>query len=106
MSDASPDPLAADRARTASLDGMGLQAVLDLAQDMTRERISLAPGVAVYDVVDRQLSHMQAVLHVGTPVEADVDRMTIGTIAVKNFEDVDPEYARVLLRAARLFREA
>ena len=99
-------PLERDRAATAGLEQKPTAAVLDLASAMTQERITLAPGVDVYVLIEQQLDFMRGFEAVGVdPSESDRERISIGVIAVRNFDDVDPEYSRVLCEAAYRFQE-
>ena len=84
---------------------MSTPAVFDLAFEMTQQRIRTAPGIDIYVLIEEQLDFVRGFGAVGAePTEADRARVTIGAIAARNFEEVDPAYARVLYTVSALFR--
>lgn len=81
-----------------------LHEVIALALQMTRARRRVAPDIGMYEAIEDQLRWMQdCESRHAVPSPESLDRITAGTIAVHNFEDGDPVYMKVLVRASGRF---
>lgn len=61
--------------------------VLDQATAEIKKRVAAAPGLQTWDVLDMQLDAMKRWTDQGrTPIQQERDRITIGTIAVRELE--------------------
>ena len=88
----------------AHVDRLPTADVLALAHAMTQRRLE-PPTLDLYRVVEAQLDYMQAFEAVGVePSDDERERVTVGVIAARNFDDVDPWYGRVLSVASYRFR--
>lgn len=87
------------------IDRLPTAAVLDLAYEMTQKRLR-PPTLDLYRVIEAQIDFMQAFEAAGVePSEAERERVTVGVIASRNFDEVDPRYSYVLIVAAYRFRD-
>ncbi len=99
-----PPPETDPQAFKAYVASLPTPDVLDLALEMTQERLR-PPTLDLYTVIEQQIDFMRGFEAVGTePTEEERESVTVGVIAVRNFEEVDPEYFRVLIEAAYRFR--
>lgn len=88
----------------AHVDRLPTADVLALAQEVTQRRLE-PPTLDLYRVVEAQLDYMQAFEAAGVePSDDERERVTVGVIAARNFDDVDPWYGRVLSVASYRFR--
>jgi len=82
-----------------------LDALLRVGIGMTDQRLSRAPDDTVLPMIRSQLLAVQQDVARGSTPDPDlVERVKFGWIAVRQFEDVDPEYADVLTRASYLYK--
>lgn len=79
-----------------------------LAQDalrLTNERLVIAPDFPVLKSVKAQLEYILDSFRSGKkPTESEKDRVTLGTIAVREFENNDSEYADKLEKVSYLYK--
>ena len=71
-----------------------LKWIADLGIAMTEARQD--PEVPIYDHIRQQLLYVQRVIGTNFDVFDPDVQLTFGTLAVRNFEELDPEYAEVL----------
>ena len=75
---------------------------LDLLGDarrLTADRLAEAPDYGPLISVDRQLAFLDAAVRADRALtDAEVDSVTFGRYAAREFEDSDPEYAEALHR--------
>lgn len=82
-----------------------LTALLDRAVRMTDERLATMPAYeALREIRTQLLQVQQDVARGGAPDQSLQQRIIFARFAVRELEDVDPEYADVLTRAAHLYR--
>ena len=73
---------------------------------MTDERLRRWPNDQTLQMIRSQLVAVQADVAGGSAPDSDLaSRVKFGWIAVRQFEDIDPEYANVLTRASYLYQE-
>lgn len=83
-----------------------LAALLTRAVAMTDERLAAMPQYGSLRQIRTQLVEVQQdVARGGPPDPALQERVIFARFAVRELEDVDPEYADVLTRAAYLYRQ-
>ncbi len=79
--------------------------VLQDAQKRTEELLKLDPDWHLAKVISRQLEFMEECTRGDrSPTPEEADRITLGPIAVKNFEESDPDYAKWLSALDYAFR--
>ncbi len=85
-----------------------LAAVIERAAAMTAARLDAVadgPVRAMFASIAAQLEHMGSTIAAGgTPTIADRNRITLGVIAVREFEADDPDYCDALCDAAFRYR--
>ncbi|KGD90183.1 hypothetical protein JL37_19665 [Achromobacter sp. RTa] len=69
---------------------------IDRALVLAVERLARYPGYQVLLSAERQLQYVKAVLLDRSLDRAPLHRLTLGSIAVKEFDETDPELARAL----------
>ncbi|WP_020190030.1 immunity protein Tsi6 family protein [Pseudomonas putida] len=69
---------------------------VDKAIALAIDRQKRIPGFTVYATIVDQLKHITAVFDGTEKDKSKLHRLTIGAIASKEFEENDPELARVL----------
>lgn len=69
---------------------------IDKAIVTTQDRSRKTPGFEVYASVLNQLAYIKAVLEGRERDKSKLHRLTLGSIAVKEFEESDPDLSRAL----------
>ncbi len=81
------------------------KAILQKAEARTEELAKLGPSFKVPAMIRPQLEFIGEFLKQGkTPASEDRDRITIGVLAVRNFDDSDPEYSTWLKALSYAFK--
>ena len=84
---------------------MNLKEALKLAKQMTAERLAESPDYALYLEVERQLMSINTGIESGiAPTEEQMEEISIGLIAIREFEATDPDYADVLSKVSYLYK--
>lgn len=84
----------------------GLLRLLDRAIEMSDERIARYPTYTALSGVRAQLLEVRAdVERGGTPNDALKQQVRFGYFAVRELEDMDPDYAEVLKEAAYQYQQ-
>src|SRR6185369_3667949 len=85
-----------------------LPALVDRALQMTEDRLAKAPAGSthsMYSSIRNQLRFMKETIAAGKSASIeDKNRLTLHVIAVREFEDSDPDYCDALTNAAYLFK--
>lgn len=72
---------------------------------LTKERLAIAPDFHTLKSVKTQLDYIfDAFQKNNPPTDAEKDRITLGILAVREFEDTDPEYAEILTKVSYLYK--
>jgi hypothetical protein len=86
-----------------------LPALVDRALEMTEERLANAPAGSehsMFSSIRNQLRFMRDTIAAGKSASIeDKNRLTLHVIAVREFDDTDPEYSDALTNAAYLFKQ-
>ncbi|MBI4941368.1 MAG: hypothetical protein HY830_11535 [Actinobacteria bacterium] len=94
---------------TAPIARSRVAARVDRARAMTDERLAVAPPGSlrtVYTSIRNQLEYMRETLASGVgPAVADVNRLTLGVIAVREFEASDLAYCDAVCDAVFTFKQ-
>jgi len=69
---------------------------IDKAIVLSQDRYRKTPGFEVYGAVLNQLNYIKAVLEGRERDKSGLHQLTLGSIAVKEFEESDPDLSRVL----------
>ncbi|MEZ4399713.1 MAG: immunity protein Tsi6 family protein [Kofleriaceae bacterium] len=84
-------------------------ALVDRARAMTDDRLAAAPAGAVHAMfasIQSQLEYMrQTIAGGGRPAIEDVNRLTLGVIAVREFETADVDYCDAICDAVFNFKK-
>lgn len=72
---------------------------IDKAIVATQDRYRKMPGFEVYVSVLNQLNYIKAVLEGREKDKSKLHQLTLGSIAVKEFEESDPDLSRALMDA-------
>ena len=81
-----------------------LEALVDEGLRLIAERLAKSPDFGLFQSVQKQLEFIKETLTSGKrPSAADKDRLTIGVLAAREFEDNDPDLADVLFRVSYAF---
>jgi len=84
---------------------MNLKKALTVAKKMTAERLAESPDYELYIEVDRQLNLINANVESGnTPTDEQKEEISIGLIAVREFEQTDEEFADILGKVSYLYK--
>ncbi len=72
---------------------------------LTNERLALAPDFQILRSVKAQLDFiLDSFQKNKKPTDAEKERVTLGVLAVREFEDNDPEYADILSKVSYLYK--
>lgn len=83
----------------------GLPALLTRGLELAERRLRESGGAPIYDSILAQLRFMSEVVSAGSaPTDADLNRLTLGVYAAREFESSDPEFADVLFEAEYRFK--
>ena len=81
-------------------DPTRLPDLIDDGLRMVAERLEAAPDFGPYAAIQNELAWMRQIVQSdATPSAADVNRLTLGALAVREFEASDPASSDVLSRA-------
>ncbi|TBU92771.1 immunity protein Tsi6 family protein [Phytopseudomonas dryadis] len=69
---------------------------IDRALALTADRLSRYPGYEVLLFAQKQLQYMRSVLLDRSLDRSALHQLTLGSIAVKEFDETDPDLARAL----------
>jgi len=84
---------------------MNLKEVLTVAKQMTAERLAESPDYELYIEVDRQLKLIKSNVESGNrPTDEQKEEISIGLIAVREFEQTDEEFADILGKVSYLYK--
>ena len=84
---------------------MNLSEIYNLANKMTSERLSESPDYELYQEIERQLDLRKTRIDSGESLSDDQkDEISIGLIAVREFEETDQEYSEILSKLSYLFK--
>jgi len=72
---------------------------IDKAVAITHDRHQQTPGLGVYASVLDQLGYIKAVLEGRERDKSKLHQLTLGSIAVKEFEESDPDLSQALVDA-------
>ncbi|MCE4054859.1 immunity protein Tsi6 family protein [Pseudomonas sp. Au-Pse12] len=72
---------------------------IDRALALVAKRAQALPGYEVFESLEQQLKYVRAVLLDRSLDRSGLHRISIGSIAVKEFDETDPELARALKEA-------
>jgi hypothetical protein len=73
--------------------------LLEKAIDMVAERRTAAPGFPLFESIDNQLRYLRRLISREESDRRQLKHIVLGTYAVKEFEESDPEFATVLKEA-------
>lgn len=82
---------------------MNLEQALNLAKKMTTDRLSENPDYELYLEIDRQLALIKSNMN-KTLSDEDKENISIGLIAVREFEETDNKYADILGKVSYLYK--
>jgi hypothetical protein len=69
---------------------------IDHALALVAKRALVLPGYEVFDLLQKQLQYVRAILLDRSLDRSGLHQISIGAIAVKEFDETDPELARAL----------
>jgi len=76
----------------------------DLGLSIVGERAARSPGFPLWTSIQRQLAFIRETVLAGRPPSIEEkQRITLGVLAAREFEDADPELADVLFNVADQF---
>jgi hypothetical protein len=98
-----------DAAMTASVSRAEVGKLVDQAMTMTEQRLADAPAGSVhnmYSSIRNQLRFMRETVDGGgSPTIDEKNRLTLGVIAVREFETSDPDYCDAITLAVFNFKK-
>jgi hypothetical protein len=82
-----------------------LPGLLDRGLDLVERRLRDSGGARIHDSIRSQLLYMKRIVDEGAiPTDTELDSLTLGVYAAREFETTDPEFADVLFTVEYLFK--
>jgi hypothetical protein len=82
-----------------------LPALVERGLELMAQRLAVDPAFPLWRSIANQLEYVKRTVAAGErPAPEDVDRLTLGVYAAREFETSDPELADVLFTVEYLFK--